>query len=169
MSRKIIAVVLAAVILLHTQAATVRAQGRNYYYLEWMNEKFGIHYYMADWEFKLMCYTVYCEAGNQSEEAQRLCALVILNRVGSKKYPSTIKQVIYEKNGSQFNVVRKPGFPEAYPYNDKTEMAVYRAIAEYPLETEKLLAFRSDYHFSWGVPYEHKPEHGDMYFTIIPD
>lgn len=167
MVKRFIAVVLAALILL--QGQTVRAQEKGYYFLEWLYEKYGIHYYMTEWEYRLLCHTVYCEAGNQPEEAQRLCAIVILNRVGSKKYPSTIKDVIYEKNGSQFNVVRWDGFPEAYPYNEKTETAVFYAIAQYPLEPLDLLAFRSGHHFSWGTPYEHKPEHGDMYFTRIKE
>ena len=167
MKKAFLILIVAIYLTLCIEPTKVLSQGKNYYYLTWLEEKYGIHYYMTNEEFKLLCHTVYCEAGNQPEEAQRLVAIVILNRVGSKKFPSTIRDVIYQGDGSQFNVVRWNGFPDAYPYSDTTELAVFNAIAQYPFEPTTLLAFRSGYHFNWGTPYPHKDEHGAMYFSMI--
>ena len=51
-----------------------------------------------------MACLVYAEAGNQSYEGKLAVANVVLNRVKSKKYPNTIKDVIYQPG--QFTVAK---------------------------------------------------------------
>lgn len=53
-------------------------------------------------ELKLLASLVHAEAGNQSYEGKLAVANVVLNRVKSKKYPDTIKDVIYQPG--QFTV-----------------------------------------------------------------
>lgn len=53
-------------------------------------------------ELKLLASLVHAEAGNQSYEGKLAVANVVLNRVKSRKYPSTIKDVIYQPG--QFTV-----------------------------------------------------------------
>lgn len=137
------------------------------YILTWADEE-NLSVRITNEDFKLLCHTVFCEAGNQSEEAQTKVARVILFRMIDDRFPNTVKEVVYQGNGTQFNVVRWNGFPDAYPYPDKTEIACFKAICEYPEQPFDMLAFRSGYFFSWGVSMEHKPEDGDMFFTRLP-
>jgi len=167
MIKRLTAIVLMVVIVLHCSTAQAAYDPKTMYNITWLWEKNGKTFFMTQEEFDLLCHTVYCEAGNQPEEAQRLCAIVILNRWAAADFPDDIRSVIYDGNGTQFNVVRWAGFPEAWPYPAKTEIACYRAIAEYPQEPTDLLAFRSNYHFSWGTPWPHTDDQGIMYFTRI--
>lgn len=48
-------------------------------------------------ELKYLTAIIYCEAGNQSTKGKVAVANVVLNRVKSKKYPNSIKKVIYQK------------------------------------------------------------------------
>ena len=139
------------------------ASPRQDYYVSWISEKFGKEIYLSDADFKLLCHTVHEEAGNQSVEAQRLCAVTILNRVGSDYFPDNLHDVVYQGNGKQFNVVRKPGFPDAYEITDDTELACFYAIATYPMEPGSMLFFRSGHYFAEYEPYVNE---GDMYFSL---
>ena len=51
-------------------------------------------------EYEILCRTVFCEAGNQNLATQTMVALTILNRVASKKFPNSIKDVVYQKNAT---------------------------------------------------------------------
>ncbi len=55
-------------------------------------------------ELQYLTAIIYCEAGNQPQKGKIAVANVILNRVKSKKYPNSIKGVIYQK--SQFSPTR---------------------------------------------------------------
>ena len=48
-------------------------------------------------ELKYLTAIIYCEAGNQPEKGKIAVANVILNRVKNKKYPNSVKGVIYQK------------------------------------------------------------------------
>lgn len=133
------------------------------YYVPWISDRNGKEVYLSEKDWKLLCTTVCCEAGNQSVEAQRLVAVTILNRVGSDYFPDTLKKVIYQGDGKQFNVVRWEGFPEAYDYTEDTELACYLAIATYPEEPQSMLFFRSGHYFEEYEPYT---KDGDMYFSL---
>lgn len=141
------------------------ASPRSDYYVPWISEKFGKEIYLSDADFKLLCHTVHEEAGNQTIEAQRLVAVTILNRVGSDYFPDNLHDVIYQRwrGKAQFNVIDKPGFPDAYEITDDTELASYLAIATYPMEPENMLFFRSGYYFEEYDPYVND---GDMFFSL---
>lgn len=143
----------------------VVAAPRPDYYVSWISEKFGKEIYLTQEDFKLLCHTVHEEAGNQTIEAQRLVAVTILNRVGSDKFPDNLHDVIYQrwKGKSQFNVIDKPGFPDAYEITNNTELASYLAIATYPMEPINMLFFRSGYYFE---EYDSYTNDGDMYFSL---
>ena len=55
-------------------------------------------------ELKLLACLVHAEAGNQSYEGKLAVANIVLNRVRSKKFPNTIKKVIYQ--AGQFTVAK---------------------------------------------------------------
>lgn len=48
-------------------------------------------------EVYLMAHLIYGEAGNQDDECQLAVGSVVLNRVKHKRYPNTIKGVIFQK------------------------------------------------------------------------
>ena len=114
-------------------------------------------------EFELLCYTTFCESGNQPIEAQIKVARCIIFRMLDSEFPDTITDVIYQGNGKQFNVVRWQGFPSAYPYTEQTEEAVFRAITEEADEPYTMVFFRSGYYFS---NYKSYCNIGDMYFSL---
>lgn len=136
------------------------------YTITWADEE-GCNVKITNEEFKLLCHTVFCESGNQTEEAQVKVARVILFRMLDDRFPNTLSEVIYQGGGTQFNVVRWKGFPNAYPYTGTTEIACFRAICECPTEPFDMLAFRSGYAFKWGIAMAHTPSDGDMYFTRL--
>ena len=82
---------------------------------------------ISEEDFELLCSITWAEMGNEGELAQMACASVILNRVDSNQYPNTIKKVIYQGNGSQFNGIRRDNF--GY-YTIETEIAVNKALKE---------------------------------------
>ena len=134
-----------------------------YYRVTWGIEYVGRDCYISLEDFDLLCHTVYCEAGNQDIEVQKMVAQCIVFRLFSKKFPNNIRDVVYAENGKQFNVVRKPGFPESYPFSDDTEIACFTAITEYPEYSPKMVYFNSKGYFSWAPQYKHK---GDMWFSL---
>ena len=133
----------------------------DHYYIPWADVTISLE------EFKLLCRTVYCESGNQSLEAQRLCAVVIINRIVSDRFPNTLKEVVYQGGGSQFNVVRRSDF-EYVNYHqgkDLTETACFLAIATCSEEPGSLLYFRSG-HYHTGSSYENYCSDGAMYYSL---
>ena len=54
-------------------------------------------------DIELLAKLVRCEAGNQSLEGKRAVVDVVLNRVDSKEFPNTIREVIFQKG--QFTCV----------------------------------------------------------------
>lgn len=56
-------------------------------------------------DLMLLAKLIYLENGSGSDEVQLLTGNVVLNRVASKKYPNTIKEVIYQKG--QYSVSSK--------------------------------------------------------------
>lgn len=133
------------------------------YHVAWAKEKFGKDVYISQDDFRLMCHTVYLEAGNQSKECMRLVAIVILNRICHDRFPDKMTEVIYQRDPVQFTVTEKDGFPDAYPIPDDVEEACYMALATYPEEPTSLLFFRSKYYHSGLINY--KPV-GNMYFSL---
>lgn len=54
-------------------------------------------------ELRLMASIINCEAGGESYQGKLAVGIVIMNRVHSKKFPNTVKKVIYQKH--QFSPV----------------------------------------------------------------
>ena len=48
-------------------------------------------------ELQYLTAIIYCEAGNQPQKGKIAVANVVLNRVKNKRYPNTVKGVIYQK------------------------------------------------------------------------
>lgn len=128
----------------------------------WAQDKATTKLSLNDEEFDLLCHTVFCEAGDQDSETQRLIAVTILNRVLHEGFPNTLHEVIYQGKGKQFNVVRWKGFPDAYEYTDTTVDACTKALScsEEPLE---LLFFRNK-HYHKG--YRNYVKSGDVFFSL---
>lgn len=80
---------------------------------------------LTDAELELLYKIVWAEAGNEPFEGQVAVAEAIINRVEAHTHPNTLKEVVYEGNGSQFNGIRRDKF--GY-YTDETERAVAEAI-----------------------------------------
>ena len=131
------------------------------YYVPWADIKISLK------EFDLLCRTTYCEAGNQSLRAQQLVATVILNRILSEDFPDNMHDVVYQGNGTQFNVVRRSDFltVDYRQGRDITETACFLALATYPETDFKMLYFRSGYYHG-GSSYINYIHDGDMYFSL---
>lgn len=65
--------------------------------------------YLKDEE--LLASIIYCEAGNQSYTGKMAVGMVIMNRVYNKSFPSTVREVIYQKN--QFTPARNGALTKA--------------------------------------------------------
>ncbi|MBR6329644.1 MAG: cell wall hydrolase [Lachnospiraceae bacterium] len=86
----------------------------------------GSKYGVSDQEYMALCKICYAEAHTQGEEGMLLIANVILNRVNSYKYPSSIIGVISQPG--QFGPVRNGRYAAAVP-DAATMSAVNRALS----------------------------------------
>lgn len=109
-------------------------------------------------EFRLICTTVYCEAGNQSIETQIMVALTILNRLNSEDFPNTVREIIYQDE--QYAVTEWENF-EDYGWTSSVEQAVTYALEvnNYP---DDMFFFRTDHYHRFGQPYM---QSGELYFS----
>lgn len=109
-------------------------------------------------DFKLICTTVYCEAGDQSIETQIMTALTILNRLTDDDYPNTVREVIYQSE--QYSVTQWTDF-EKYGWTTSVEQAVTYALEvnEYPKD---MFFFRTEHYHEFGQPYKVSD---DLYFS----
>lgn len=69
-------------------------------------------------ELKYMASIIFCEAGNQSYAGKLAVGIVVKNRMESKKFPNTIKKVLYQPY--QFTPTRNGAFRSALAKYDKT-------------------------------------------------
>lgn len=72
-------------------------------------------------DIELIARAVEAEAENQNLMGKRLVAAVILNRVGSDRFPDDVKSVIYQKN--QFSVVSSGRINRVTPSEDSIKAA----------------------------------------------
>jgi spore germination cell wall hydrolase CwlJ-like protein len=109
-------------------------------------------------DYELMCRTVYCEAGNQSIYTQIMVALTILNRFRDKRFPNTIKGVIYQKNA--YEVTTWKNFKN-YKWTKQVEKAVDSALKmnNHPID---MFYFRTKHFHNFGKPYIRS---GDLWFS----
>ncbi|TAH71142.1 MAG: cell wall hydrolase [Anaerolineaceae bacterium] len=80
-------------------------------------------------ELKLLASLVHAEAGNQSYEGKLAVANIVLNRVKSRKYPNTIKAVIYQPG--QFTVANSGSLAKQLDkyesYSSKSQLLTIKA------------------------------------------
>ena len=135
-----------------------------HYYIPWADIKISLE------EFKLLCRTTYCEAGNQSFEAQKFVATVILFRILDKDFPDNLHDVVYQGDGVQFNVIWRSDFDyvDFRQGADLTETACFLAIATYPEDPFDTVYFASGGYHTGSFAKDYK-QIGDMYFSRKAD
>lgn len=77
----------------------------------------------------ILCRIVEAEAGTEDEEGRMLVANVILNRVESRRFPNTVKGVVFQKNGGvcQFSPIATGSYYRV-KVSEKTRSAVDRVL-----------------------------------------
>ncbi len=71
----------------------------------------------TDSELRYMTTIIYCEARGESYAGKKAVGIVVMNRVRSKKFPNTIKKVIYQSG--QFSPARNGSLNSALNAYDK--------------------------------------------------
>ena len=117
-----------------------------------------LKYTLTDEEFELLCRTTFCEAGNQDLDTQVMVCLTILNRLNSKKFPNSIKEVIYQQDA--YEVTEWEDF-ENYGWTEQVEKAVKIALREnnHPAD---MYYFRTEHYHKFGKPYM---QSDDLWFS----
>lgn len=59
-------------------------------------------YPLSSEEYEILLRIVEAEAGGEEEKGRILVANVVLNRMNSKAFPNTIKDVVFQKNGDNY-------------------------------------------------------------------
>lgn len=72
-------------------------------------------------ELRYMTTIIYCEARGESYAGKKAVGIVVMNRVRSKKFPNTVKEVIYQSG--QFSPVRNGSLNQALSLYDKQKKA----------------------------------------------
>lgn len=113
---------------------------------------------LNDEEYRLLCTTVFCEAGNQTVETQTMVALTILNRINSDIFPNTVREVVYQDE--QFAVTKWDNF-ENYGWTESVTTAGKNALTdnEHP---DNMYYFRTLHYHTFGTPYIQSE---DLYFS----
>ncbi len=77
----------------------------------------------------ILCRIVEAEAGTEDEEGRMLVANVVLNRVESRRFPDTVKGVVFQKNGGvcQFSPIATGSYYRV-KVSEKTRNAVDRVL-----------------------------------------
>lgn len=68
-------------------------------------------------ELRYMTSIIYCEARGESYAGKKAVGIVVMNRVRSKKFPNSVKEVIYQRG--QFSPVRNGSLNRALKLYDK--------------------------------------------------
>lgn len=108
-------------------------------------------------EIRWLSAIVYLEAGNQSYYGKKCVASVVMNRVNSKKFPNTIKGVLFQSG--QFTPAGNGTLSSLY-YSKKSIQAQCVKAAKYVLEHGSVL--KGYYYFN---AYSGTRKIGDHYFT----
>lgn len=110
-------------------------------------------------DLELLAYCTMAEAGNQCEEGKRLVIDCILNRVDSRYFPDTVREVIYAPG--QFEVVARGTLYRDCPTED-----IYTLIREEIAErtNDKVIYFTAGGFNPSGEPWQ---QVGDHYFSYI--
>lgn len=78
-------------------------------------------------DFHVLSHIISAEAGNCGEEMLKAVGSVVLNRVADKRFPNTIKEVVFQTDPLQYGPIKDGSY-----YNEPTEDAL--EVAEYLLE-----------------------------------
>ena len=115
---------------------------------------------ISEYEYELICTTVYCEAGNQDFQTQAMVCLTILNRYidESGNFANTINGVIYQKEA--YAVTEWTDF-ENRGWTKQVEQAVKYALEvnEHPAD---MFYFRTLHYHTFGQSYM---KSGDLWFS----
>lgn len=86
-------------------------------------------YHLSDADYEVLLKIVEAEAGCESEDGKLLVANVVLNRVSSDRFPSTVTEVVYQADGGkvQFTPAYN-GRMQTVQVSEETKEAVERAI-----------------------------------------
>jgi N-acetylmuramoyl-L-alanine amidase len=116
-------------------------------------------------EYEALCRIVQAEAGNQDAEGKLLIANVVLNRVRSERFPSSILDVIFQDNGgkTQFAPTKNGSYNNAQITID-TMAAVNRALAGEDI-SKGALYFKAGDNTKWGS-LEFLFQHGNHVFFL---
>ena len=102
---------------------------------------------MSEEDKKLLALVTMAEAEGECEKGQRLVIDTILNRVDSKRFPNTVREVIYQKN--QFTSMWNGRVDRCYVKKD-----IYKLVEE-ELESRKnseVLFFTAGRYGDYGTP-----------------
>ena len=99
-------------------------------------------------ELRYMSSIIYCEARGESYAGQKAVGIVVMNRVRSKSFPDSVKEVIYQRG--QFSPVRNGTLNKALKIYDqqkkkgkfKSEMKSCRKAAKEVLEGSTTIKVR---------------------------
>ncbi len=105
-------------------------------------------YHLSEEDLDALLRIVEAEAGSEDEDGRLLVANVVLNRVDSARFPDTVTEVVFQKNGgtAQFSPVSS-GRYYTVEISRKTRAAVERALEGEDI-SEGALFFASRKHAS---------------------
>lgn len=86
-------------------------------------------YELSDEDMEALLRIVEAEAGSEDEDGRLLVANVVLNRVNNDRFPSTVKDVVFQQSGgvSQFSPVASGRYYKV-EISEETQAAVDRAL-----------------------------------------
>ncbi len=86
-------------------------------------------YHLSEEDYNTLLKIVEAEAGCESADGKLLVANVVLNRVNSSRFPSTVKEVVYQADGGkvQFTPAYN-GRLQSVKVSEETKEAVERAL-----------------------------------------
>lgn len=102
---------------------------------------------VTDEDFELLANVCRSEAGNQGIEGMRYIVACVLNRCENDSFPSTIREVIFQKGAFACTV---DGNWHRYPANEDSREAVRQELME--RSNYKILYFRTGHYHNFGTP-----------------
>ena len=118
---------------------------------------------------------IFFEARDQSYEAQRAVANVVMNRVESPRWPDTICGVVYQDKAFSFTHDGMSDNPKRYNKSvlDVKALVIAKQIANNTIKGERLGLTSTHYHTTSVSPYWSKVYHqdgriGDHIFYTAP-
>lgn len=111
--------------------------------------------YLVTEEMEMLAQLVQAEAGNQDLTGKRLVADVVLNRVGSERFPSTIEEVIFQKNPVQFGVTADGAFEKAESEISEECFEAVRMEWERETRLDKEVLYFNTVHENGKNPFKH--------------